>query len=171
MVVKKEMVLGCVHDYRLCVIGLILTIFCSTELYAQKEDGIVKTLVNAGFENVSRVVSGSEEIITFENTVWKADGEGISKAIDLIGKYPPLLGKTRRVVVLQLGIPQMSLVSSASAAITTTGTVNSNWLPMYELGDAWKSVKRVPRENGSRWKVDLVFYPQFAFRNQKFHKV
>lgn len=27
MVVKKEMVLGCVHDYRLCVIGLILTIF------------------------------------------------------------------------------------------------------------------------------------------------
>ena len=171
MVVKKEMVLGCVHDYRLCVIGLILTIFCSTELYAQKEDGIVKTLVNAGFENVSRVVSGSEEIITFENTVWKADGEGISKAIDLIGKYPLLLGKTRRVVVLQLGIPQMSLVSSASAAITTTGTVNSNWLPMYELGDAWKSVKRVPRENRSRWKVDLVFYPQFAFRNQKFHKV
>ena len=108
MVAKKKIVQGCVRVCRLWMLGLILTIFCSAGLYAQKDDEIVKALVNAGFENVSRVVSDTEEIITFENSVWKADGEGIREAINVIEKYPFIAGKTRRVIVLQLGLPQIS---------------------------------------------------------------
>lgn len=171
MVAKKKIVQGCVRVCRLWMLGLILTIFCSAGLYAQKDDEIVKALVNAGFENVSRVISDTEEIITFENSVWKADGEGIREAINVIEKYPFIAGKTRRVIVLQLGLPQISLVLPPSAPVAVPGTTNSGWLSTYGLGDVWKAVKNTPRINRSRWKVDLVFYPQFAFRNQKYRRI
>lgn len=168
MVAKNEIVQRSVRGCRGWIIGLVLTIFCSTGANAQQEDDVVKALIDAGFENVSRVISGSEEIITFENSVWKADGEGIDKAIDLIGKCPSLPGKTRRVVVLQQGIPQISLLLSASAPV---GSVKPDWLSTYGLGDTWKAVKNASRKNRSNWKVDLVFYPQFAFRNQKYRRI
>lgn len=171
MIAKKEIVQECVRVCRLWMIGLLLSIFCSTGLYAQKDDEIVKALVDAGFENVSRVISDTEDIITFENSVWKADGEGVSEAIDIIGKYPIIAGKTRQVIVLQLGLPQISLVLPASPPVVVPGATNSGWLPMYGLGEAWKTVKNSPQINRSRWKVDLVFYPQFAFRNQKYRRI
>ncbi len=170
MVAKKKIVQGCVRVCRLWMLGLILTIFCSAGLYAQKDDEIVKALVNAGFENVSRVVSDTEEIITFENSVWKADGEGIREAINVIEKYPFIAGKTRRVIVLQLGLPQISLVLPPSALlpfrVPQTRLVVNVW-----VGRRVESGKKHSRINRSRWKVDLVFYPQFAFRNQKYRRI
>lgn len=136
MVAKKEIVPGCVRACRNWMIGLVFTIFCSIGAYAQQKGDVVKALVCAGFENVSQVMSGSEEIITFENSVWKADGEGISKAIDLIGKYPLLPGKVRRVVVLQQGVPQISFVLPAS---TPAGSGKPGWSLAYSLGDTWKT--------------------------------
>lgn len=152
-------------------IGVFLMLFCSFELYAQ-EDDVVKALRDAGFENVSRVVSGGEEIISFENAVWKANGEGVSHAIDIIGRFPRVQGKIRKVIVLSNHVPQLSLSLPASGEVKGEGAVSAGeWYASYELGDSWKRVRGVKPVNSSLRKVDLVFYPQLSLRNQKYHKV
>lgn len=161
----------CIHYSYMKTIGLIMMLFYSTGVFAQEEDEVVKALVNAGFENVSRVVLGSEEIITFENTVWKADGEGVAKAVAIIEQYPQVPGLIRRVVVLQLGIPQVSLVLPAVATIERDSVARGNWYTTYDLGAAWKQRPVMNMKNRSNWKVDVVFYPEFALRNQKYHKI
>jgi len=170
MVAKKSIVKSDTRGRRFRIMGLMLLVLCPVLVHAQNDE-VVKALTDAGFENVSRSVSATEEIITFENSVWKADGEGIREAIDIIGRFPAIAGKTRRVIVLQLGIPQVSLLSPALFSGMSSEIVNSGWLPTYRVEDSWKTVKNISRSNSSRWKVDLVFYPHFALRNQKYHKV
>ena len=126
---------------------------------------MVNALVNAGYENVSREIGETEEVIMFENTLWRANGDGIREAIKLIELYPVTPGKGRRVVVLRNKVPQVSLLLSPGEA------AGIGWNVSYELGDSWKKVHDKKLANNSRWKADLVFYPQFSLRNQKFHKI
>lgn len=150
----------CVRGNFVKVIGFVMLLFCSTGVYAQEEDEVVKALVKAGFENVSRVVSG-EEIITFENLAWKANGEGVSEAMQIIEQFPIEAGKARRVVVLKYKVPQVSLLAREG----------EDWKVSYELGKSWKNVREKDWNNNSRRKFDLLFYPQFSLRNQKYHKI
>lgn len=162
----------CIHYSYMKTIGLILMLFYSTGVFAQEEDEVVKALVKAGFENVSRVVLGSEEIITFENTVWKADGTGVSNAIDIVNKFPQIIGKIRKIIVLSNNIPQISLSLPARTEISGNQIINAeDWYVSYDLDNSWKQINREEVKNSSLWKADLVFYPQFAFRNQKYHKM
>ena len=78
-------------------------------------------------------------------------------------------GKARRVVVLRHKVPQVSLLLAAGADQAVAG--EKPWKASYELGDAWKAAKPKRWENDARWKADLLFYPELALRNQKFHKV
>lgn len=170
MVAEKNIVGSCVRFYRSWIIGFMLLLFCPEVVRAQNDE-VVKALVDAGFENVSRVVTMTEEIITFENSVYKVDGEGIREALEIIGSFPAIEGKARQVIVLQLGVPQVSLVLPVLFSGIRSETVSSGWLPTYRVEDSWKTVKKISQHNSSRGKVDLVFYPSFAFRNQKYHKV
>lgn len=145
--------------------GVCFMLFCTMDfLYAQREGNVVEALVQEGFENVSREVRASEEIITFENTLWRANGEGIAEAMKIIELYPLLPGKARRVVVLRNKVPQVSLRLEA-------GETTRDWVVSYSLGESWVRVRDVAYVNNSRWKADVVFYPQFSLRNQKYHKI
>ena len=51
--------------------GVCFILFCTIDfLYAQGTDDVVNALVNAGYENVSREIGETEEVIMFENTLW-----------------------------------------------------------------------------------------------------
>jgi len=151
------------------VTGLVYMLFFSVGVQAQEGDEMLKALVDAGFENVSRSVSGSEEIITFENGAWRAQGEGISEAMEIIDRFPLMVGKARRVVVLSNKIPQISLLLPYTSRGTDAESVD--WQVSYRVGDVWKSRERLKFENDSRWKMDLLFQPQLFLRNQKYHKI
>ena len=161
----------CIHYSYTKTIGLIIMLFYSTSIYAQREDEVVKALVRAGFENVSRGVIGDTEVITFENSVWKADGEGVAKAISIIEKYAQIPGMIRRVVVLQLGVPQISLELPALPTINQDTVSLHNWHATYDLGKIRKQYPVLEMNNRSNWKVYLVVYPEFALRNQKYRKI
>ena len=115
--------------------GVCFILFCTIDfLYAQGTDDVVNALVNAGYENVSREIGETEEVIMFENTLWRANGDGIREAIKLIELYPVPPGKGRRVVVLRNKVPQVSLLLRPGEA------AGIGWNVSYELGDSWKKV-------------------------------
>jgi len=167
---KEYYIQNCICGRFIKAIGFCVLLFSSFEMSAQEENRIVRALVEAGFENVRVSVVEDEEIITFENAVWKANGVGISHAMQLISMYPPLAAKKRRVIVLNNNVPQISLLSSSTKETFSNATF-SNWSLSYDLGRYWSRVRADKRVNSSVRKIDLVFYPQFAFRNQKYHKI
>ena len=113
--------------------GVCFILFCTIDfLYAQGTDDVVNALVNAGYENVSREIGETEEVIMFENALWRANGDGIREAIKLIELYPVTPGKGRRVVVLRNKVPQVSLLLRPGEA------AGIEWNVSYELGDSWK---------------------------------
>lgn len=148
--------------------GVCFILFCTIDfLYAQEKDDVVSALVNAGYENVSREIGDTEEIIMLENSLWRANGEGVREAIKIIELFPLTPGMGRRVVVLRNKVPQLSLLlhpGESASGIT-------DWKVSYELGNSWKKTSEKNFANNSRWKADLVFYPQVSLRNQKFHKI
>lgn len=148
--------------------GVCFILFCTMDfLYSQEKNDVVSALVNAGYENVSREVGDMEEIIMLENSLWRANGEGIREAIKIIELFPLTPGMERRVVVLRNKVPQLSLLLHPGES--TSGI--TDWKVSYELGDSWKKISEKEFANNSRWKADLVFYPQVSLRNQKFHKI
>lgn len=140
-------------------------LFCTVDfLCAQDGYDLVKALTNAGYENVSRSVEETEEIILLENSLWRGNGDGVREIVTLVDKFPTIPGKSRRVIILRNKVPQVSLLLPA-------GESGSDWIVSYELGDSWKPVAEKKFMNNSRWKADFVLYPQFSLRNQKFHKI
>ena len=148
--------------------GVCFILFCTMDfLYAQEKGDVVSALAKAGYENVSREIGDTEETIMLENSLWRANGEGVREAIKIIESFPLLPGMGRRVVGLRNKVPQLSLLlhpGESASGIT-------DWKVSYELGDSWKKTSEKEFANNSRWKTDLVFYPQVSLRNQKFHKI
>ena len=124
-------------------------------------------LVNLGFENVRWTENDEERIYTIENNVYKAQGVGIAKAIDVIQTYGLPAGKQCKVIVTHLDVPQLALTYQPVNASDTAKAANdrSNWQANYELGNSWKEVKKEKKKNSSRFKVDILVYPQLYFKN------
>lgn len=145
--------------------GVFFILFCTIDfLYAQDGNDLVKALTGAGYENVSRSVGETEEIILLENSLWRGNGDGVREIVKLVDKFPMIPGKSRRVIILRNKVPQVSLLLPA-------GESGSDWIVSYELGMSWEPVPEKKFMNNSRWKADIVLYPQLSLRNQKFHKI
>ena len=101
-------------------------------------------LVNLGFENVRWTENDEERIYSIENNVYKAQGVGIAKAIDVIQTYGLPAGKQCKVIVTHLDVPQLALTyQPVNASDTVRATDDrSNWQASYELGNSWKEVKK-----------------------------
>ncbi|MDD3108045.1 MAG: hypothetical protein PHV49_02390 [Alistipes sp.] len=143
------------------IMPLCLMFFQSLE--AQSADSLVEVLVKAGYENVGVYDEPKERVVVIENSAWRAYGRGVEAATQLIDDAHFAGDKPVRMVVLNDALPMFSV----SRSLDSTGS----WSAGYELGEYWKAVRQEKRANRSSHKFDLVFYPQFAFRNQKFEKV
>ena len=123
-----------------------------------------KELANQGFENVRWTENEDERIYTIENNMYKAQGVGIAKAIDIIQKFGLPENKRCKVIVTNLDIPELALTYEPTGA-TDTEVERRNWNTSYELGNSWNSVKKEKKKNSSRFKVDILVYPQLSYKN------
>ena len=130
-----------------------------------EKNGAIKELVDHGFENVRWVENEDECIYTIENNVYRAQGVGIAKALDIIQKHGLSTEKRSKVIVTHLEVPELSLTYYPSECDTTNVGDKRRWETSYEIGDSWDSIKKEKAKNSSRFKVDILVYPQLSFKN------
>lgn len=150
------------------IIAIILSISTPQVMRAQEAqigNEVIEELVNMGFENVRCTENESERIYTIENNVFKAQGFGIAKAIEIIQRQGLPIGKQCKVIVTHLEVPEMSLTYHPLNKIDSlTASVSSCWETSYDL-EGWNDVKREKTKNSSRYKVDILVYPQLSYKN------
>lgn len=146
-------------------IGLMLAILSSNAGWGQEKINAVEELVEHGFENVRWTENEDEYIYTIENNVYKAEGVGISKAIDIIQKHGLPTNKRCKVIVTHLEVPELSLTYHPIRNDSTVMGNKTGWQTSYEIGQSWNSIKKEKAKNSSRFKVDILVYPQLSFKN------
>lgn len=149
-----------------CMIFIMLSVFV---VWAQKAETTVNELVNNGYENVRWVETQDEFIYTLENNTYKAQGVGIAKAIDIIQKHGLPTNKRCKVIVTNLEIPELSL--TYEPVINEPNEKQAYWQTSYEIEDSWKEVKKEKSINSSRFKADILIYPQLSFQNMDITKI
>lgn len=144
-----------------------LFLFCLLPLkgFCQTGEDVVDALVEMGFENVGWTEDDNERVYVLQNSAYRVQGVGIGKAIDVIQKNGLAEGKTCRVIVLDNNVPQISLYYKPIIGDTIPAVERRDWEVSYDLGDAWKQAKKVKTKNSSLFKVDVLVYPQLAFKN------
>lgn len=131
----------------------------------QAEKGTVDALVKMGFENVGCTENETERVYVIQNSAYRLQGVGIGKAIDTIQKTGMPDGKTCRIVVLDNNVPQISLCYRPVEGDSLPEASRRDWDVSYDLGDAWKQVRKIKKENNSLFKVDVVIYPELSLKN------
>ena len=161
-------------DIRKCLItktiarGAAFFLLCLFPImgFCQTGEDTTDALVKMGFENVGWTENEDERVYVLQNSAYRLQGVGIGKAIDVIQKMGLPDDKTCRIVVLDNNIPQISLSYHPPVeGDTATQAERRDWNASYELGDAWKEVRKVKLKNRSLFKVDVLVYPQLAFKN------
>ena len=147
-------------------IGLIIATLSPTICWGQENHkNAVDELVKQGFENVRLVENEDECIYTIENNIYKAQGVGIAKAIDIIQKHGLPTDKRCKVIVTHLEVPELSLTYHPNRNDSTETDDKACWQTSYEIGQSWNSIKKEKAKNCSRFKVDILVYPQLSFMN------
>jgi len=146
-------------------IGLMLAMLSSIAGWGQEKRNAVEELVEHGFENVRWTENEDECIYTIENNVYKAEGVGISKVIDIIQKHGLPTDKRCKVIVTHLEVPELSLTYHPNRNDSTETDDKAGWQTSYEIGQSWDSIKKEKAKNSSRFKVDILVYPQLSFKN------
>ena len=96
-------------------------------------ESTTEELIRLGFENVRWAENETERIYTIENNVYKVQGIGIAKAIEVIQAYGLPADKKCKVIVTHLDIPQLTLTYQP----TTISDLNKatddlrHWLTSY----------------------------------------
>lgn len=142
--------------------------------FCQDPEVVTDSLVTLGFENVCWGEDDNERVYVVENIAYRLNGVGLGKAIDLIQKSGMPEGKGCRLIVLDNNVPKISLYCGVNAQADTTETVEitrEDWDVSYNLGESWELVKKQKKKNSSLFKVDVVVYPEFSFRNIKLSRM
>lgn len=133
--------------------------------FGQTGENAVNVLVEMGFENVGWTEDDTERVYVLQNSAYRLNGIGISKAIGVIQELGLPDQKKCRIVVLDNNVPQISLCYNPIVESDSLTISRQDWDVSYDLGDTWKQVSKVKRENSSLFKVDIVVYPEFYFKN------
>ena len=145
---------------------VILTIIQPILLWGQKGgEKIVEELIEMGFENVRWTEDETERIYTIENNVYRLQGIGIGKAIDIIQKDGLPEQKKCKVIVTHLEIPQLALTYTPSTCDSISEVQRNDWETSYELEESWQKVRNEKKRNSSQFKVDILVYPQLSYMN------
>lgn len=126
-------------------------------------------LAKLGFENVRWIENENERIYTIENVAYRIQEIGVSKALKVIQQEGMPQNKRCKVILTRLDLPEIILTHEPISHNDTTSV--EHWNVDYELGDNWKEVKRAKKKNSSRYKVDLLVYPQLSYQNMDITKI
>ena len=148
-------------------------LFCLFPLkgICQTGDSTVNALVEMGFENVGWTEDGDERVYVLQNSAYRLQGVGIGRAVDVIQAMGLPEKKPCRIIVLDNNVPQISLYYHPVKGDTVPEVNHRDWNVSYDLGGAWKQVRKIKKENRSLYKVDIVVYPELMFRNFIISKV
>jgi len=131
----------------------------------QTGESTVDALVEMGFENVGWTEDGNERVYVLQNSAYRLQGVGIGKAVDVIQKMGLPEEKSCRIIVLDNNVPQISLYYHPIKGDSVLQAERDDWNVSYELGDTWKNARKIKLKNSSLFKIDVLVYPQLAFKN------
>lgn len=142
-------------------------LFCLLPLkgLCQTGESTVNTLVDMGFENVGWTENDGERVYVLQNSAYRSQGVGISKAVDVIQEMGLPEKKACRIIVLDNNIPQISLYYHPIKGDTIAKAERKDWNVSYDLGETVKDVRKIKVKNSSLFKIDVLVYPQLAFKN------
>lgn len=118
-----------------------------------------------GFENVGWTEDGNERVYVLQNSAYRLQGVGIGKAVDVIQKMGLPEEKSCRIIVLDNNVPQISLYYHPIKGDSVLQAERDDWNVSYELGDTWKNARKIKLKNSSLFKIDILVYPEFSFKN------
>ena len=129
-------------------------------LSAQDANSIKKQLIQSGFENVGVTENDSVRTIVIQPTPYNVVPDGVKEAIRLIDANATATSRQKKtnLIVLENNVPQMSVSQQGNGA----------WTASKDLGISLGEFNKIKKENRSYGKVDLVFYPEFFFRNIRY---
>ena len=157
------------YKHFFCVILAIIATTYNIKAWGQHGgDYTTEELASQGFENVRWTENQEERIYTIENNAYKIQTDGISQAIETIQKYGLPDNKRCKVIVTQFDIPEISLTLEP---LNKEKDVIGKWNVSYDMGKSWKEVKKEQKKNSSRYKVDILIYPQLSFQNMDITKI
>ena len=153
------------NRYWLILMTFILSLASTSQAMGQiGGEATTEELVNLGFENVRWTENDNERIYTIENNVYKTNGVGIAKAIEIIQKAGLPTDKKCKVIVTNLDVPELSLTYQPTGKDSMVVTGKEGWQTSYDI-EGWNEVKKEKLKNSSRFKVDILIYPQLSFKN------
>lgn len=144
----------------------IILLFCllPAKGMCQTGESTANTLAGMGFENVGWTEDDNERVYVLQNMAYRLQGTGIRKAVETIQRMGLPDEKRCRIIVLDNGIPQISLTYMPVSG-DTISTAPNQWEVSYDTGSGWKKVKNRELKNKSQFKVDILVYPQLYFKN------
>ena len=72
--------------------------------------------------------------------------------------------KRCKVIVTNLDVPELSLTYQPTGKELTEEGVSEGWQTSYDI-EGWNKIKRKKEKNSSRFKVDILIYPQLSYKN------
>lgn len=162
---NKFQKLHCIRIWAYMLTTMLATITVWGQAIGEK---VTNELVRLGFENVRCAENETERIYTLENTAYKIQEIGISKAIEVIEKEGLSDGKRCKIIITRLDMPEIALTYNN---LNEDSTYTPKWNASYEFKNSWKEVKKIDKKNSSRFKVDLLVYPQLSYQNMDITKI
>ena len=144
---------------------LFICCLIAGKIFSQVEANVVDSLVQMGFENVGCSEDDRERVYVLQNSAYRLQGVGIGKAVDVIQRMGMPEAKPCRIIVLNNNVPQISLYYKPTEVDSLQSVEEKDWKVSYDLDGAWDQVRKIKLKNSSLFKVDLVVYPQLAFKN------
>lgn len=131
------------------------------------QDQAEKFLIRQGFENVRHVSANGTEFFYMESKAFSTNGrllDCVCRSVDSVSRH--LDGNRINITVTENRVPIFSLIGSDYFR-------DENDKIIWNSGFNTKEAQEVLRQTGKRWrflnpstgKVDILFYPQFRFRN------
>lgn len=153
------------HRFLWLILLAILSTMSTMQAQQQPNDHIAEALAEQGFTNIRHLETEKEHIVTFENTVYSIQAVGIQKALEIINQVQPQDGKTCKVIVTYMDIPQLTLTSHAmSTKDNVLGNVGE-WNVSNHINEAWNLVKKAEKTHNGFLDVDFIIYPQLYYKS------
>jgi len=145
------------------------------QVLGQSIQKIRQELILSGFENLRILQSDGKLSVSIENVSYRWQVHAISQALDIISTNLSEAADLE-IFMLDNSIPRIVIrVKADDWKNYRNGSLSSLELSSRlsissALGDEWNTLKNLDAENRSSGKIDLVLYPQFAFKNTLLRK-
>ncbi|NDV57796.1 YjbH domain-containing protein [Bacteroides sp. 519] len=146
---------------------LIILVCGLNTVYAQ----LAEKLQQLGFENIQVTENNRTYTVAFEDNVYRGTYRGIGKAIQ--AGIEGIQTGALEMVVLHNQIPQLC-ITLTEATITAYKQKEIGLSDVYRqmgITTATDKLKQTTKINSSKWKTDIVFYPDVTLENFTFDKL